>query len=203
MKIMFIAVIVCVFTATNTSAQSNNSSFTTYNLNTNSSKAKEERKKQTNSVTQNSDELKEERNKEIILNSYKAYEANNLDASFKEWDKDVKIYRISNPDSPIGLDSFVANEKKSYAEIKAAFPDIKQHLLAVVSDGDYVITWVQYTGTSKANFKEYKTTGKSFKYDDAEIFKFNQSGKVTEYHHVHSSREIGLQVGHLKLIKAE
>ena len=64
-----------------------------------------------------------------------------------------------------------------------------------VADGDYVIVYGTWTGTWKNDFMGMKATGKSFKVNDADIFKFNDAGKMMEHRSVQSMKTIAMQIG--------
>jgi predicted ester cyclase len=65
--------------------------------------------------------------------------------------------------------------------------DYKSDNELAVSDGDYVFVYAGWSGTFKSDFMGMKTSGKSFKFKDVDIFKFNEESKITEHRAVHFS----------------
>ena len=76
-----------------------------------------------------------------------------------------------------------------------AFPDLKGTDFITVADGDYVIVYGTWSGTWKKDFMGMKATGKSFKVQDADIYKFNEEGKVTEHRGIQSHEVLAKQIG--------
>jgi predicted ester cyclase len=67
--------------------------------------------------------------------------------------------------------------------------------LVAVADGDLVMVYGTWQGTWKGDIMGMKATGKSFKANDVDIFKFNDSGKIVEHRGVQSMNELARQLG--------
>lgn len=85
--------------------------------------------------------------------------------------------------------------KASLGGWMAAIPDYKGSDFMAVADGDYVMVYGTWTGTWKNDFMGMKATGKTFKVNDVDIFKFNDAGKMVEHRSVQSNAVAGMQLG--------
>lgn len=138
---------------------------------------------------------KEERNKKTALASFSAYQAGDMEASFKDYDREVLTVSPGRPPAKLPLDSLKLNSKSDHTFFITAFPDLKNEVLSPVAEGDYVMLYFEVSGTWKGKAVPYKPTGKSFKARDVAIFKFNEDGKIIEQHFLMPSSEIISQVG--------
>lgn len=141
----------------------------------------------------NSEEAKEERNKQTALASINAINGNdtNIDAIFKDVDKDAIDYGEGSMAPVKGLDSTKAGAKMWMEAMK----DYKGTDIMAVADGDYVMVYGTWSGTWKGDLMGMKPTGKSFKVKDVDIFKFNDAGKIIEHRAIQSMNEIARQTG--------
>ena len=142
--------------------------------------------------TANEMESKEERNKETALASLKAFSGINVsaDSVFANADKDIIDYNTGEMPTSKGIDSSKAGLKSWLT----AVPDYKGSDFMAVADGDYVMVYGTWTGTWKNDFMGMKATGKSFKVNDVDIFKFNDAGKIIEHRAVQSINEVARQI---------
>ena len=76
-----------------------------------------------------------------------------------------------------------------------AFPDMKAENSVYTASGDWVMAWSDYSCTFKGDLMGIKATGKSCKFKDVDIFKFDDSGKVLEHHNVYPSGAMMMQCG--------
>jgi predicted ester cyclase len=53
----------------------------------------------------------------------------------------------------------------------------------------------EWSGTWKGDLMGMKATGKTFKINDVDIFKFNDAGKMIEHRSVQSGATLGAQIG--------
>lgn len=139
----------------------------------------------------NSEEAKEERNKQVALASENAFGSGDVDAIFKDVDKDQVDYGDGSMKPIKGLDS----SKAALKMYMAAVPDFKGSDFIAVADGDYVMVYGTWSGTWKNDFMGQKATGKSFKLKDVDIFKFNDAGKIIEHRFVHPMSDVAHQLG--------
>ena len=136
-------------------------------------------------------EEKEERNKQIALESVRAVASGNVDAGFKNVAADAVDYGDGSGPVMKSKDSIIAGIKTFIA----AYPDHKGEDFMAVSDGDYVIVYGKWSGTFKNDYMGMKATGKSFKVNDVDIFKFNDKGEIVEHRSVQSYETMMSQVG--------
>ena len=116
-------------------------------------------KENNTTVKEGTQETKEEQNRQIALTCIKAWSNGNIDEIVKYF---MQLWNSS------------VNNYKSDNEL-------------AVADGDYVFVYAGWSGTFKADFMGMKTTGKSFKFKDVDIFKFDDESKITEHRAVHFS----------------
>jgi predicted ester cyclase len=136
-------------------------------------------------------EEKEERNKKTAMASIEAFSAHDVDKTLKDISPDAVDYFDGSTPATKGMDSIKA-QIKNYQD---AFPNVKGEDFKYVADGDWVMVWGQWTGTWKNDFMGQKATGKSYKVQDVDIFKFNDEGKITEHHNIQPWSSIASQVG--------
>lgn len=125
-------------------------------------------------------ETKQERNKKIIMASYVDMNAHNIDAMLKDASTDVTDFGDGSGKPLKGIDTV----KKMIGEWFGAFPDAKAENPVYAAEGDWVFVWSTQTGTFKNDMGKTKATGKSYKYQDVEIFKLSDDGKITEHHSI-------------------
>ena len=141
-------------------------------------------------VTDNA-ESKEEKNKQTALASVNAFIAGDVDAVVKDVTTDAIDYNDGSMPPTKGLDSIKAGIK----QWRENFSDYKGENLMAVADGDYVAIFGDWSATFKKDFMGMKAAGKSFKIKDADIFRFNADGKMTEHRSIQSSAEMMKQLG--------
>jgi len=139
----------------------------------------------------NDQESKEERNKETAMKSVNAFMAGKVDEVMADADKDMMEYGDGSFPPMKGLDSM----KIGMQSWMNAFSDYKGSDLQAVADGDHVIVYGVWTGTWTKEYMGMKPTNKSFKIFDADIFKFNDAGKMIEHRGVQSSKTLADQIG--------
>lgn len=148
-------------------------------------------KKSEMSPDANSAEAKEERNKQTALASVEAMSKHDASLALKDVTQDAVDYNDGSWPPVKSKDSAM-----HYVSMwLTAFPDVKGENLKAVSDGEWVIVWGDWSGTWKGDFMGQKATGKSYKVRDADIFRFNDDGKITEHHILSTSAAVASQVG--------
>jgi hypothetical protein len=153
---------------------------------------KTEESKETTSGT--SAEDKEERNKKTAMASIEAFSNHNIDLVFKDVTADAVDYGDGSMPPMKSRDSIRAG----MTAWQNAVPDVKGENIKAVADGEWVMIWADWKGTWTVDFMGQKATGKSFKYSDVDIFRFNEEGKMTEHHNIQPFTTIANQIG-LKL----
>lgn len=146
--------------------------------NNKSETAASEKNDSTGSMSSNmSSKTKEERNKQTILNAINAINAGNVDEMTKYFANDIVDHGDGNGPAAKSADSM----KAMMHMFLNTFPDMKIDPIVTTTDGDHVIVYSNWTGTFKNDMMGIKATGKSFKTRDADIFKFNDEGKIVEH----------------------
>ena len=126
---------------------------------------------------------KEERNKQVALQCIKAWSNGNIDEIVQHLAPNTADLGDESTPPARGIDSvkyFMQTWNSSVKDYKA------DHELAV-AEGDYVFVYAGWSGMFKKDFMGMKTTGKSFRFKDVDIFKFNDESKITEHRAVHFS----------------
>ena len=123
------------------------------------------------------EENKEEKNKQVALKCIRAWSSGNIDEIVSHLAVNTVDYGDGSTPPARGIDTvkmfanmwrFAVNEYKSSNEL-------------AVSDGDYVFVYSDWNGSFKNDFMGMKTKGKTFKFKDVDIFKFDDEGKVIEH----------------------
>lgn len=131
----------------------------------------------TSAVKENTQENREERNKQVALQCIRAWSSGNVDEIVSHLAANTVDYGDGSTPPARGIDTvkmfinmwrFAVNEYKSSNEIS-------------VADSDYVFIYADWSGSFKNDFMGMKTAGKSFKFKDVDIFKFNDEAKITEH----------------------
>ena len=136
-------------------------------------------------------EMKEERNKQTALNSLNGFTAGNVDSVFANVDNDFVEYGDGSYPPMKDVDSMKIGMKNWMN----AFTNLKSSDPIAVADGDYVIVYGTWSGTWTKEYMGMKPTNKSFKVHDADIFRFNDEGKMIEHRGVQSSVTLANQIG--------
>ncbi|MVN23409.1 ester cyclase [Mucilaginibacter arboris] len=132
-----------------------------------------------------------EKNKQTALNSVEAYSKKDIAGILKDCSSDFVDYGTGEGKPMKNQDSIRTMMKSFFA----AFPDYKGENFKAVAEGDTVIVTANWSGTFKNAFMNIKPTGKSFKAPDADIFTFNDAGKITSHKGVQSEGTFFYQLG--------
>jgi predicted ester cyclase len=125
-------------------------------------------------------ENKAEKNRQTALASVMAINNHDADAILKDAAPDCTDRGDGSMPARKGVDSIKADLKVFFA----AYPDVKGENLEALSnaDGSKVVVIGTWSGTFKNDFMGMKATGKSYNgIHDADIFTFNDEGKVTSH----------------------
>lgn len=131
------------------------------------------------------------RNKKIVMASFDAMAAHNVPDMLKDAAPDCMDYGDGSMPPVKGKDSIM----KMLQTWMSAFPNSKSDNLKYVADGDWVMVWGEWTGTFKNDFMGMKATNKSYKYQDVDIFKMSDDGKILEHHNIQPASTMMMQVG--------
>lgn len=128
-------------------------------------------------------EKKEERNKEIALTCIRAWSNGNIDEIVRHLAQNTADLGDESTPPARGIDSV-----KYFMQLwNSSVDNYKSDNELAVADGDYVFVYAGWSGTFRDDFMGMKTTGKSFKFKDVDIFKFDDQSKITEHRAVHFS----------------
>ena len=119
-----------------------------------------------------------------------AFNSHNADDILKDVSADFTDYGEGNGKPIKNLDTL----KMGLKEFLVAFPDVKGENLMAIADGNHVAVFGDWTGTFKADMGKMKATGKSFKIKDADLYTFNDAGKITEHRSIQSNMALMSQV---------
>lgn len=135
-------------------------------------------------------ESREERNKKIIKDAYALLNAHDFEKMAGMMSDDVTEYGDGTGKASKGRDTV----KADIAGFMGSFPDFKGGDLKYFADGDQVVVIGEYTGTFKKDMGKMKATGKSFKFQDADIFTLNDAGKITSHRSIQPTSTMIAQV---------
>ncbi|OCX53221.1 hypothetical protein BEL04_02625 [Mucilaginibacter sp. PPCGB 2223] len=135
--------------------------------------------------------VKAEKNRITALTAVQNLSDKKIDPMFTSCAADFIDYG-NGEDKPMKNQDSVKTMLKAFI---AAFPDYKESNLMAFAHGDSVIVTGTVTGTFKNEMMGMKPTGKSFKYDDADIFTFNKDGKMTSHRSIQSTATFFSQLG--------
>lgn len=139
-----------------------------------------------------------ERNKAIVMESQHNINSKNIDLILKDCAPGFIEYGSGEGEPVTNMDSI----KRSFRETLDAF-DIKGSNLKAFASGDTVIATGTWSGTFNKAFMGTPPNGKSFKFDDAEIFVLNKEGKLISHRSIQTSSTILRQLGLLKVQKSQ
>jgi predicted ester cyclase len=131
------------------------------------------------------------KNKATAIASVEAFSSGNVDAMLKDCTPDAVDYGDGSGAPIKNIDTVKAGIKAWLA----AIPDYKAENLMAMADGNHVVVFADWSGTFKGTLMGMKPTGKSFKVKDADLFTFNDAGKITEHRGVQSFNTIIMQIG--------
>jgi len=136
-------------------------------------------------------EEKEQRNKNAAMGNIEATQKLDAEQSFKDFAQDYIEYSDGTNPSLKGLDS----NKAMFKAFLGSMENLKGSNIHAVADGDQVMVYGEWEGKFKSDYMGMKTAGKSFKFKDIDIFKFNDDGKIVEHRTVQNSLTIAAQMG--------
>jgi predicted ester cyclase len=125
-------------------------------------------------------ETKQERNKKAVLASMDAFAKRDIDGMFKDAAAQFIDYGdgtmppVTNLDSAKAFINMLLNSIENYTAGNTQ----------LIAEGDYVVYYADWSGDFKKDIMGIKATGKTLKFKDCDIFKFNEDGKVTEHRSV-------------------
>jgi steroid delta-isomerase-like uncharacterized protein len=84
-----------------------------------------------------------------------------------------------------GLPPGMANGHEGFKRVLGgfveAFPDLHLEVQFTVADDDRIMFFISTTGTHRGPFMGMSPTGKQFKVNGADIFRFNEDGKIAAH----------------------
>jgi predicted ester cyclase len=142
-------------------------------------------------TTVDSSAKKAERNKATALASMEAFNARNVDGVVKDFSDKVTDHGDGSVTMVTSRDSI----KIMINQYLKAFPDAKGENLSAMTDGNKVAVFATWTGKFTSEFMGKKPTGKSYKFDDVDIYTFNDEGKIIEHRSIQSPKLMWIQLG--------
>ena len=122
-------------------------------------------------------ESKAQRNKRIALHCIKAWNENNMEEILKHLAVNTVDYGDGSTPPARGIDS-----ARMFMELwRSSVNEYRSDNEIAVAEGDYVFIYADWSGSFKTDFMGMKTAGKSFKFTDVDIMKFDDQGKITEH----------------------
>lgn len=98
-------------------------------------------------------------------------------------DRYLAANRVDHQD--YGLPPGAANGHEGFRRVLGgfleAFPDLHLEVQFVVADDDRVTFYLSTTGTHRGQLLGMPATGKTFKVNGVDVFRFNEEGKVSEH----------------------
>lgn len=131
-----------------------------------------------------------DQNKEVALSAVEALDRHDVDAIFKDCTPDFLDYGTGSS-KPVPVEP----GKQFFKAFVNAFPDYTVSDTKCVADDEWAMVWCNCSGTWKNEFMNQKPTGKSFKFPDVDIFRFDDDGKIVEHHNIVDFSYIFKQVG--------
>jgi predicted ester cyclase len=112
-------------------------------------------------------------------------------------DRYLAADRIDHQD--YGLPPGMANGHEGFKSVLGsfveAFPDLYLEVQFTVADDDRIVLYVSTTGTHRGPFMGMAPTGKQFRVNGADIFRFNDEGKVAAHWGVFDTLGMLAQLG--------
>ena len=136
---------------------------------------------------------KVDQNKEVALSAVDALGRHDVDAVFKDCAPDFLDYGTgSSKPAPVEAG------RQFFKGFVNAFPDYTVSNMKCVADDDWAMVWCDCSGTWKNEFMNQKPTGRTFKFPDVDIFRFDDEGKIIEHHNIvdfsYIFNEVGIKV---------
>jgi len=82
---------------------------------------------------------------------------------------------------PPGAANGHAGFQRVLGEFLKAFPDLHLEIEFMIGEGDHLMAMVTTTGTHKGAFNGLPPTGRSFRVNSSDIFRFDEQGKVSDH----------------------
>lgn len=154
-----------------------------YCISCNTTTKQPEADQNTLSATTNLQEDIKQRNKQIALQCINAWSKGDIDKIVSNLAEGSVDYGDGSTLPARGIDSV-----RFFAQLwNSSVKDYKADNELAVADSNFVFVYAGWSGTFKSDFMGMKTTGKSFKFRDVDMFKFNDAGKITEHRAVNFS----------------
>ena len=136
-----------------------------------------------------------EKNKAACVSFYEAFNARDYDKIKTLVSADFIDYALPpGMEEQTGLHG-AALFDLALREYISAFPDVKVTPIQYVAEGDYVMVFLSMTGTHKGTFAGIPPTGKSFNFTDADLVRFDKTGKAIEHWAVQDGSAMMMQLG--------
>ena len=138
-----------------------------------------------------SSENKQERNKKVIMASMESISKADIDGALKDAAPVFTDYADGSITPVTNIDSLKGFLKMLFTSIE----NYKPGNITLYADADNVIAVAEWTGIFKNDLMGIKATGKPVKFMDADIFKLNDDGKITEHRSVQNTAAVLMAAG--------
>jgi predicted ester cyclase len=79
--------------------------------------------------------------------------------------------------------------------LRTAFPDLRHHEEAIISQGDMVVSILNVTGTHTCNFFIHPPTGNEISYEAVHVYRIGDDGKIVEHKAIRDDLTFLAQLG--------
>jgi predicted ester cyclase len=138
-----------------------------------------------------STDTKQERNKKVIMASMESLGKADIDGALKDAAPVFTDYADGSIPPVTDIDSLKGFLKMLFTSIE----NYKPGKIMLCAEGDNVIAVAEWTGIFKNDLMGIKATGKPVKFMDADIFKLNDEGKITEHRSVQNTAAVLMASG--------
>jgi len=121
-----------------------------------------------------------ESNKQKAIASVTAFSNHDVEGTLKDEDPNAVDYGDGSMAPMKNMDS----AKAMVTMFLKSFPDIKADNILALADGEYVSVFADWSATFKNDMGSTKATGKTTKFHDCDLFRFNDSGRIIEHRSV-------------------
>lgn len=96
---------------------------------------------------------------------------------------------------PPGLANGHVGFKRVLGDFCKGFPDLRLEVEFTIADGDRLVCYISTTGTHTGSFRGIPPTGRKFKANGVDIYRFNDEGKIAAHWGVFDTFGMMAQLG--------
>ncbi len=117
-----------------------------------------------------------DRNRQTVLRIYDAYNQHDVEATLEYGADDVVVHNL-----PEEFGQGKEAARQSLQMFFQAFPDLRNETIDIVAEGDLVVAHSRLTGTHQGAFFGVPASDEAVEWQDADIWRFSDDGKVVDY----------------------